>query len=128
VKTIGDAVMASYPDAASAVAAALDMRLAAERFNRSQPDRPVALKIGIHHGAAIAVTLNEELDYFGQTVNVASRVQETADAQEICLTGEVWGYPGVQDLLQELPTRPGTELFRGIGEPTTVVRVGPMLV
>ena len=124
VKTIGDAVMASYPDAASAVAAALDMRLAAERFNRGQAGRAVALKIGIHHGAAIAVTLNEELDYFGQTVNVASRVQETADAQEICLTGEVWGYPGVQTMLRDLPTRPGTELFRGIGEPTTIVRIG----
>ena len=40
----------------------------------------MSLKIGIHHGAAIAVTLNDELDYFGQTVNIASRVQEMADA------------------------------------------------
>ena len=73
VKTIGDAVMAAYPDAAHAVAAALEMRAAAERYNQGQPDRPVALKIGIHHGTAIAVTLNDELDYFGQTVNIAAR-------------------------------------------------------
>ena len=89
VKTIGDAVMAAYPDAARAVAAALDMRAAVERFNQGQPDRPVSLKIGIHHGAAIAVTLNDELDYFGQTVNIAARVQAMADAQEICITDEV---------------------------------------
>ena len=93
VKTIGDAVMAAYPDAARAVAAALDMRAAAERFNQGQPDRPVSLKIGIHHGAAIAVTLNDELDYFGQTVNIAARVQAMADAQEICVTEEVWPIP-----------------------------------
>ena len=94
VKTIGDAVMAAYPDAARAVAAALDMRAAAERYNQGQPERPVSLKIGIHHGAAIAVTLNDELDYFGQTVNIASRVQAMADAAEICITEEVWSYPG----------------------------------
>ena len=104
VKTIGDAVMAAYPDAAHAVAAALEMRAAAERYNQGQPDRPVALKIGIHHGTAIAVTLNDELDYFGQTVNIAARVQAMADAQEICLTDEVIAYPGVRDLLAGYPT------------------------
>jgi class 3 adenylate cyclase len=34
----------------------------------------VILKIGVHKGAAIAVTLNDRLDYFGQTVNIAARV------------------------------------------------------
>ena len=107
VKTIGDAVMAAYPDAAHAVAAALEMRAAAERYNQGQPDRPVALKIGIHHGAAIAVTLNDELDYFGQTVNIAARVQATADAQEICITDEVIAYPGVREPARGLSDRAG---------------------
>lgn len=124
VKTIGDAVMASYPDAASAVAAALDMRAAAERFNRGQPDRPVALKIGIHHGAAIAVTLNEELDYFGQTVNIAARVQAMAEAQEICITDEVWRYPGVEALLSGRETREVKAELRGVGHPVPVIRIG----
>ena len=57
MKTIGDAVMAAYPDTAVTVAAALDMREAVERFNREQPERrAVSLKIGVYHGAAIAVT------------------------------------------------------------------------
>ena len=29
------------------------------------------LKIGIHHGPCIAVNMNERLDYFGSTVNIA---------------------------------------------------------
>jgi class 3 adenylate cyclase len=124
VKTIGDAVMAAYPDAALAVAAALDMRGAIERFNETQPERPMLLKIGIHHGAAIAVTLNDELDYFGQTVNIASRVQEMADAAEIWITEEVWRYPGVQALLEPYPAEPRTAEFHGIERPMTVVRVG----
>jgi class 3 adenylate cyclase len=124
VKTIGDAVMAAYPDAALAVAAALDMRSAIERFNDDQPERPVALKIGIHHGAAIAVTLNDELDYFGQTVNIASRVQEMADAAEIWITEAVWHYPGVQALLEHYPAEPRAAEFHGIDQAMTVVRIG----
>ena len=124
VKTIGDAVMAAYPDAARAVAAALEMRAAAERFNQGQPDRPVALKIGIHHGAAIAVTLNDELDYFGQTVNIAARVQAMADAQEICVTEEVRAYPGVEALLGDFRAQPITAEFQGVGRPMPVIRVG----
>ena len=123
VKTIGDAVMAAYPDAALAVRAALDMRGAIQRFNEDQGERPVSLKIGIHHGAAIAVTLNDELDYFGQTVNIASRVQEMADAAEIWITEAVWHYPGVQALLEPYPAESRTAEFHGIEEPMTVVRI-----
>jgi class 3 adenylate cyclase len=123
VKTIGDAVMAAYPDAALAVRAALDMRGALQRFNEDQGERPVSLKIGVHHGAAIAVTLNDELDYFGQTVNIASRVQEMADASEIWITDAVWHYPGVQALLEPYAAEPRTAEFHGIEEPMTVVRI-----
>jgi class 3 adenylate cyclase len=124
VKTIGDAVMAAYPDAALAVGAALDMRGAIERFNEGQPERPLLLKIGIHHGAAIAVTLNDELDYFGHTVNIASRVQEMADAAEIWITEDVWRYPGVRALLEPYPAEQRKAEFRGIEQPMTVMRIG----
>jgi class 3 adenylate cyclase len=124
VKTIGDAVMAVYPDAARAIGAALDMRSTVERFNRDAPERAMSLKIGVHHGAAIAVTLNDELDYFGHTVNIASRVQEMADAAEIWITEEVWRYPGVQALLEPYPAEPGVAEFPGVAHPMAVVRIG----
>lgn len=123
VKTIGDAVMAAYPDAAHAVGAALDMRDGIERFNQAQPERPVSLKIGVHHGAAIAVTLNDELDYFGHTVNIASRVQEMADAEEIWITEDVWRYHGVQALVEPYPIEQRTVEFRGIEHPVAVLRI-----
>ena len=88
VKTIGDAVMAAFLKPADAVAAALAMRAEIAGFNRGQPDRQLILKIGIHKGPAIAVTLNERLDYFGQTVNIAARVQHLASADEIYVSEE----------------------------------------
>ena len=63
-------------------------------------------------------------DYFGQTVNIAARVLAMADAQEICVTGEVWVYPGVQTLLEPYPTEQSTADFRGVGRSMAVVRVG----
>ncbi|MNL72152.1 Adenylate and Guanylate cyclase catalytic domain protein [compost metagenome] len=47
------------------------------------------MKIGIHEGPCIAVSLNERQDYFGQTVNIASRVQHLATSREIFATGSV---------------------------------------
>ena len=123
VKTIGDAVMAVYPDAASAVAAALEMRAVIERFNSDQPERSVSLKIGIHHGAAIVVTSNDRLDYFGHTVNIASRVQAMADAAEIWVTEDVWDYPGVQALLASHTVEPRTAAFHGVDAPMSVRRI-----
>lgn len=124
VKTIGDAVMAVYPDAARAVAAGIEMRAAMQRFSEGRPERAVSVKIGIHHGAAIAVTLNDQLDYFGHTVNIASRVQEMADAGEIWITEDVWTYPGVQAVLDGQLVEPRMVRLEGVEQPMNVLRIG----
>jgi len=98
VKTIGDAVMAVFSRPADAVSAALHIMEEIERFNRERTDPDVILKIGAHCGPSIAVTLNDSLDYFGQTVNVAARVQSLADAGEICISEALYTAPGVRDL------------------------------
>jgi class 3 adenylate cyclase len=99
VKTIGDAVMAAFLTPADAVAAALEMRREIAGFNDGASDRTLILKIGVHAGAVIAVTLNERLDYFGQTVNIAARVQQLAGADEIYISEDVQSAPGVAGLL-----------------------------
>ena len=65
VKTIGDAVMATFPTPDRAVAAALRMREAMRDLNSSNDREDLLLKIGVHEGPCIAVTLNERQDYFG---------------------------------------------------------------
>ena len=99
VKTIGDAVMAVFSRPTDAVSAALHMLEEIARYNGEHGDPSIILKIGAHCGPSIAVTLNENLDYFGQTVNVAARVQALADAGEICLSEALYSAPGVSALL-----------------------------
>jgi class 3 adenylate cyclase len=99
VKTIGDAVMAVFSRPTDAVSAALDILGEIERYNSEHGDPSIILKIGAHCGPSIAVTLNENLDYFGQTVNVAARVQSLADAGEICISEALYSAPGVSQLL-----------------------------
>ena len=89
VKTIGDAVMATFPAPDRAVSAAMRMREAMTELNVSRGREDLLLKIGIHEGPCIAVSLNERQDYFGQTVNIASRVQHLATSQEIFATEPV---------------------------------------
>jgi class 3 adenylate cyclase len=123
IKTIGDAVMAAFVEPADAVRSALAMLRDMEAFNRHLPSREVILKIGIHRGAAIAVTLNESLDYFGQTVNIAARVQSLSEAKEICLTSEVLTAPGVEDILAPYTIERETAQLKGVHQPTPVFRV-----
>ena len=99
VKTIGDAVMAVFSRPTDAVSAAQHILGDIDRFNAEHGDPSIILKIGAHCGPSIAVTLNENLDYFGQTVNVAARVQALADAGEICLSEALYSAPGVSQLL-----------------------------
>ena len=124
IKTIGDAVMAAFLKPADAVQAALDMRSEIASFNERQPDKALILKIGVHKGAAIAVTLNERLDYFGQTVNIAARVQNLADADEIFVSQDVYDATGVRDELAAFAVEPRTAQLRGVQQELPVFRVG----
>jgi class 3 adenylate cyclase len=99
VKTIGDAVMATFPTPDRAMAAALRMREAMRDFNGQRDDEDLVLKIGIHEGPCLAVSLNERQDYFGQTVNIASRVQGLAVSRSIFTTAPVVEYPQTAALL-----------------------------
>jgi class 3 adenylate cyclase len=99
VKTIGDEVMASFVDPLDALRAALEMRARTAGFNAQSGEDGLALKIGLHRGACLAVTLNDRLDYFGQTVNIAARVQGLAGADEIVVTDDVLSIPGAAELL-----------------------------
>src|SRR5829696_6419414 len=89
VKTIGDAVMATFSTPDRALAAALRMRDAMRKFNSGRSSDELLVKIGIHEGPCLAVTLNDRQDYFGQTVNMASRVQGLATTRSIFVTKPV---------------------------------------
>src|SRR5882672_9014754 len=94
VKTIGDAVMATFPTPDRGLSAAFRMRDAMRKLNETHGGREdLLLKIGIHEGPCLAVTLNERQDYFGSTVNIASRVQGLAASLSILATDSVIDHP-----------------------------------
>ena len=55
--------------------------------------------MGIHGGHCLLVRLNHQLDYFGQTVNIAYRVLRQATGGELCLSNDIFENPQVADLL-----------------------------
>ena len=118
VKTIGDAVMASFGDPAHAVKAALAMQARIV-------DHDLVLKLGVHAGPSVVVTLNDRLDYFGSTVNMAARLQGQSAGGDIVLSRSVADDPAVQPLLAGLPAREESVALKGFSDPIRFVRLTP---
>lgn len=120
VKTAGDAVMACFYDPADALAAAVTI----QREAMSDPSG-LRVRLGLHWGPALVVNANDHLDYFGHTVNMASRLQHHSLGGDVVLAAEVTGDPRLAELLKQ----PGIacETFsvdvRGVDEPVQMVRV-----
>ncbi|HVS21244.1 MAG TPA: adenylate/guanylate cyclase domain-containing protein [Pyrinomonadaceae bacterium] len=99
VKTIGDAVMAVFRQPAAALRAMLH----AQQSLASPPDGmlPLKLKAGLHIGPCIAVTLNDRLDYFGSTVNLAARLEGQSTGDDVVISTAVYSDPAVRELLSD---------------------------
>lgn len=79
VKHTGDGIMATFPVTANAVAAAVQIQQGIAEHNEARPDMPIKLRVGLNSGEPIA----EDNDYFGATVQLASRLCNAADEQQI---------------------------------------------
>lgn len=125
VKTIGDAVMATFPTSAQGISAALDMRMAMRELNSARRHEDLVVKIGLHEGPCLAVISNDRLDYFGQTVNVAARVQGLASSQSIFTTEPVIRNAQVQALIdtEGLRATPHRAMLKGIAGELTVYEI-----
>jgi class 3 adenylate cyclase len=119
VKTIGDSVMATFSTPASALNAALRMHGAIRTL-----DRDLGLKIGIHEGPCLAVVLNERQDYFGQTVNIASRVQSVAESRAIFVTQPVVAQSAKVLEAHGLQPARHDHTLRGLANEVTIYAIG----
>jgi class 3 adenylate cyclase len=125
VKTIGDAVMATFVRPEHAIVSGLRMRAAMDELNRQRGTDDLVVKIGIHEGPCLAVMLNERQDYFGQTVNIAARVQGLATSQAIHVTGPVIDAPAVAAILDKEAITPIQKeaALRGIADKIMVYEI-----
>jgi class 3 adenylate cyclase len=93
VKTIGDAVMAAFHHPAAALRAALLAQARLSEAGEASPAFP--LRVGVHAGPCIAVTLNDRLDYFGSTVNLAARLKGLSTGRDVVVSDAVATDPEV---------------------------------
>jgi class 3 adenylate cyclase len=122
VKTMGDAVMAAFPEDLAAVQASLGLLAVMNDFRRDHPGAPpLTIKIGVHAGPCVIVRANDTNDYFGQTVNLAARLQSKAGPSEVVASATLW--QAVADALPEpvhvSPVR--AVALKGVAEPVSVV-------
>jgi class 3 adenylate cyclase len=101
------------------------MRSAMGKLNDARGKQDLVVKIGIHEGPCLAVMLNDRQDYFGQTVNIAARVQSLSTSQEIHITGPVIDAPGVATILEKQAIRPIQKeaALRGIADKIVVYEI-----
>ncbi len=98
VKTIGDAVMAAFNDPLDAVKASKDIHAC---FPPGRKDTETKLRISLNSGPCIAVKLNTGIDYFGQTVNLAAKLQSLAESWQVAMSEQVVRAPGVSEWLTQ---------------------------
>jgi class 3 adenylate cyclase len=140
VKTIGDAVMAAFARPEDALEAAVEIQRKVAAFNRAHPfssaqsDLALAggdglvIKLGLHQGPCIVVTLNDRLDYFGSTVNLAARLQGQSRGGDIVLSQDFAGDAAVSPRLERLAAEgiSGIEdqaILKGFERPLPFVRL-----
>jgi class 3 adenylate cyclase len=82
IERVGDELLSTFPDAASAGRAACQLHRVVEATNESRPIR-MAIRIGFHHGPLLV----DDGHIFGDTIHVARRVASLAKPQQILTTG-----------------------------------------
>jgi class 3 adenylate cyclase len=99
VKTIGDSVMAVFCEPEQALRAYLRAQKLISDDDRFADE--FRLKAGIHHGSCVAVNLNSRIDYFGSTVNIASRFVDYASENELIISQDVFNKYSLQNVFKE---------------------------
>ena len=124
IKTMGDAVMAAFTDAAQCARAGVAALERFEAFRRKEKHGAlVGLKVGLFAGACYVVTANGVLDYFGQTVNCAARVQHLASSGELVLPFEVLGLMSEEERAKLAVGERFEARVKGVAEALDLVRV-----
>lgn len=88
VKTSGDTVMATFPDAAAAVRAGLELQRRLGELRAASPlGRHVAARVGVSAGRVLREDAEAGTDFFGNTVNAAARLMKRARPGEVLVGG-----------------------------------------
>ena len=127
VKHIGDSIMAVFSEPSTAVARAIKIQQALNKFNKQNSDDiNLEVRIGLHMGQ-IAIENDINLDLFGRHVNRASRVEGLADGKQIYMTYPVFdsahGWIDQHKIGDISWKKHGAYFLKGIKEPIDIYEV-----
>lgn len=118
VKTIGDAIMAAFNEPLNGVTCALAIQRAFAAFNaeRAGSNAQVNVKIGLHMGPCISVTLNGILDYYGKAANLTARLAGISLGGDVILSQTLADDPAVAQLFARQALDAGVSEVKGFTE------------
>ena len=125
VKTPGDGIHAAFPTPDAALLASIEMQKSIEQFNNESSRDPIAIRIGINSGSSISVNLNDRLDYYGKTVNLAARLEGEGGAGDITMSRSFVEDPGVAEILLRNEPREREAQFKRFNEPLAIYQIAP---
>ena len=125
VKTVGDGVHGAFLTPDDALRAAIEMQLGMSAFNQRFGTRDLSIRIGLHAGSSIAVTLNDRLDYYGEAVNLTARLEGQGEAGEIVMSKAFSSDPAVSDILAAYDLRERVLQLKGFNNPVQICIIRP---
>ena len=123
VKTIGDAVMAVFNHPPDGLRCAVRIHADFAAFNAASGKEPMTVKLGLHAGRCISVTLNDRLDYYGSAANKAARLEGQSRGGDIVMSREFADDPGIASLLRAFSPVEATAELKGFPEPVPFLRI-----
>ncbi len=119
IKTIGDAFLIEFASALDAVRCAYEIQRASRERNISLPNEDrLHLRVGVHLGDVVQA----QGDILGDTVNIASRIEQLAEDGGVCLTQQV--YDHVQNKFELPLVSLGKKTLKNVAAPLEVYRIG----
>ncbi len=117
VKLMGDGQLCEFPSAVDAVRCAVEVQATLVRRNAGVPDeQKVQYRVGVNLGDVIV----EDGDIYGDGVNVATRLEQSAEPGGVAISGSV--YDLVHDKLDFVYIDDGEREMKNIAEPVRVYR------
>ncbi|MFL5318445.1 MAG: CHAT domain-containing protein [Myxococcaceae bacterium] len=117
IKTIGDAILATFDDPADGVVCAMQMHRTLREANNRGDGPQIHIRAGLHHGRVFLANN----DVFGDTVNTAARVVHAAEGDEVLISQTLYSKLNPERRINGIPR--GTLTLKGKAEPFAVVRI-----
>ena len=125
VKTAGDGIHAAFLTPDDAMRASIEMQQAMPAFNQRFDTDDVSIRVGLHCGSSISVTLNQRLDYYGEAVNLAARLEGLGVEGDITMSKTFASDPAVSAMLIDYELHEREEILKGFTQPVGIVQIRP---